>query len=251
MGALHEGHISLLRAARARSGVVVMSIFVNPLQFGPSEDLASYPRNEGADLEIAEREQVDVVFVPSVAEMYPAGATVRVAAGPLGDLLEGRSRPGHFDGVATVVAKLFNIVRPDMAYFGQKDAQQVAVIRALVRDLDMGIDINVCPIVREPDGLALSSRNAYLSPEERTAASGLSVALRHGADHLREHGDPDAAAKEMWRSLSSDPLLIPDYAVAVDPDDMGEPDPGGPILLAVAARVGSTRLIDNFLLEGR
>ena len=249
MGALHEGHRSLLRAARSRSSTyVVLSVFVNPLQFGPSEDLSRYPRDEAGDLEIAEVEGVDLVFVPSVDEMYPAGASTRITVGPIGDVLEGASRPGHFDGVATVVAKLFNIVRPQVAYFGQKDAQQVAVIRAMVRDLDFPLRIQVEPIVREPDGLALSTRNAYLSGSERGAALALSRALNAGAAFLREEDDPDAAAKEMWRVFTAEPEIVADYAVAVDPDDMGRPRAGEPVLLAVAATVGSTRLIDNVLI---
>jgi pantoate--beta-alanine ligase len=252
MGALHEGHLSLLRAARGSTGAVVLSIFVNPLQFGPDEDLARYPRDEAADLAAAEREGIDVVFIPSVEEMYPPGGTVRVSAGPLGDTLEGLSRPGHFEGVATVVAKLFNIVRPDVAFFGQKDAQQVAVIRALVRDLQMDVEIRVCPTVRDSDGLALSSRNEYLSSEQRRSALSLWAALRAGADHLdRDHDDPEGTSKAMWRILAAEDGVTPDYAVAVDPDHMGEPRPGEPVLLAVAARVGATRLIDNVVVERR
>jgi pantoate--beta-alanine ligase len=249
MGALHEGHISLIRAARESSDLVVLSIFVNPLQFAPSEDLERYPRNERNDLETAERERVEVVFLPAVEEMYPPGATVRVSAGALGEVLEGASRPGHFDGVATVVAKLFNIVRPDVAVFGQKDAQQVAVVRSLVRDLDMRIEIQVGPTVREPDGLALSSRNVYLSTGERVSALSLWRALQAASAHLAREDDPEAAAKEMWSLLTAEAGVEPDYAAAVDPDDMGPPRPGRPVLLAVAARVGSTRLIDNVLLE--
>ncbi|MQA99363.1 MAG: pantoate--beta-alanine ligase [Actinobacteria bacterium] len=249
MGALHEGHLSLIRLARETCDVVVLSIFVNPLQFSPSEDLDKYPRDEHRDLEKAERERVDVVFLPSVEEMYPPGATVRVSAGELGEILEGASRPGHFDGVATVVTKLFNVVRPDVAVFGQKDAQQVAVVRSLVRDLDIGIEILVGPTVREPDGLALSSRNVYLSPEQRGSALSLWRALQAGVRRLNGDADPEAAAKEMWAELTADGGVQPDYAVAVDPRDMGPPRPGGPILLAVAARVGPTRLIDNVLYE--
>jgi pantoate--beta-alanine ligase len=250
MGALHEGHLSLIRVARETCDVVVLSIFVNPLQFSPSEDLDEYPRDEHRDLEKAERERVDVVFLPSVEEMYPPGATVRVSAGALGEILEGASRPGHFDGVATVVTKLFNVIRPDVAAFGQKDAQQVAVVRSLVRDLDIGIEIHVGPTVREPDGLALSSRNVYLSREQRASALSLWRALGAGVRRLDRDADPEAAAKEMWAELTADVGVQPDYAVAVDPQDMGPPRPGSPILLAVAARVGPTRLIDNVLYEG-
>jgi pantoate--beta-alanine ligase len=249
MGALHEGHLSLVRAARESCDVVVLSIFVNPLQFSPSEDLNKYPRDERRDLETAKRERVDVVFLPSVDEMYPPDATVRVSAGALGEIHEGASRPGHFDGVATVVAKLFNIVRPDVAIFGQKDAQQVAVVRSLVRDLDMDIDIRVGPTVREPDGLAISSRNVYLSSEERASALSLWRALQRGVARLSRDDDPEMAAEEMWAVLTASSRVEPDYAVAVDPGDMGPPRPERPVLLAVAARVGSTRLIDNVLFE--
>ena len=249
MGALHQGHLSLVRAARDTCDVVVLSIFVNPLQFGPSEDFSRYPRDERSDLGAARSVGVDIAFLPSVEEMYPPGAETRVVVGALGDVLEGASRPGHFDGVATVVTKLFSIVEPNVAFFGQKDAQQVAVIKALVRDLAIDVEIDVRPIVRESDGLALSSRNAYLGTDERPSALSLSYALRAGTAHLELGGEPQAAAKEMWRVLMADPSVVADYAVAVDPDDMGEPRPGRPVLLAVAARIGTTRLIDNVLFE--
>lgn len=249
MGALHEGHLSLVRAARAASDVVVMSIFVNPLQFGEGEDFGIYPRDEAADLARARAEGVDVVFAPSLEEMYPEGRTTTVTVGHLGLTLEGEARPGHFDGVATVVAKLFNMVQPDSAFFGQKDAQQVAVVRRMVTDLSLPVEIVVCPTVREPDGLAMSSRNAYLTTEERTSAAALYRALRGGAGVLESHGDPERAAKEVWEVLSSAEGVIPEYAAAVDPDTFSLPEPGRPVLLALAARVGPARLIDNLLVS--
>lgn len=245
MGALHEGHLSLMRVARSVSDFVVLSVFVNPLQFGPEEDLAAYPRDEQRDMELARGEGVDLVFLPTVAEMYPAGRETSVTVGSLGSMLEGADRPGHFDGVATVVAKLFNLVQPDVAVFGQKDAQQVAVIHQLVRDLSFDIEIVVAPTVREPDGLALSSRNSYLSADERRPATALYEALRAGAGVLDE--DTALAEKTMWEVLA-DRGLEPSYARAVDPTTFGPPTPGNPVLLVVAARLGTTRLIDNLLV---
>jgi pantoate--beta-alanine ligase len=247
MGALHDGHLSLVRAARARSRVVVMSIFVNPLQFGPREDLASYPRSESRDLELATRAGVDLVFIPSVEEMYPAGAATTISAGPLGEVLEGADRPGHFDGVATVVAKLFNLVEPDFTFFGQKDAQQVAVVRQLVRDLSYDVELVVCPTVREPDGLALSSRNAYLSPEDRERATALHRALELGLSVRADEGD-EAAEKRMWDLLVAEGVQ-PSYARVVDPDTFGPARPGRSALVVVAAHLGATRLIDNLLAD--
>jgi pantoate--beta-alanine ligase len=249
MGALHEGHLSLVRAARARSDVVVVSIFVNPLQFGRNEDLDAYPRDEEGDLRLLEAEKVDLVFLPARREMYRRGRSTRVRVSRVTEVLEGEHRPGHFEGVATAVAKLFNIVAPDVAFFGQKDAQQVAVIRRMVRDLDFDLEIAVCPIVREPDGLAMSSRNAYLSADQRRDASVLHRALRKGADAFRTAGSPAEAEEAMGRELASAPQVEVDYAVACDPDDFGRPRSGRPVLLAVAARLGTTRLIDNILLN--
>jgi pantoate--beta-alanine ligase len=249
MGALHEGHLSLVRAARARADVVAVSIFVNPLQFGRNEDLDAYPRDEEGDLRLLEAEKVDLVFLPTRDEMYRPGRSTRVRVSGVTEVLEGAHRPGHFEGVATAVAKLFNIVGPDVAFFGQKDAQQVAVIRRMVRDLDFDLEIAVCPIVREPDGLAMSSRNAYLSDDQRRDASVLYRALRGGADAFRSVRDPAAAEAAMHRELASVPGVRVDYAVACDPDDFGRARPGRPVLLAVAARVGTTRLIDNILLN--
>lgn len=246
MGALHEGHLSLVELARAREDVVVMSIFVNPTQFGPNEDLASYPRDEARDLALAEAAGVDVVFLPAVDDMYPPGDDTRISVGSLATILEGEDRSGHFDGVCTVVAKLFNIVYPHRAYFGQKDAQQVAVVKKMVADLAFPIEIVVGPTLREPDGLALSSRNAYLSSEERARANVIHTALQRGREVLRAEG-PDAAEKAMWELLVASDLQ-PSYARAVDPDTFAPPTDGGPALLAIAARLGRTRLIDNLLI---
>src|SRR5829696_7821343 len=185
MGYLHEGHLSLIRRAREESATVVVSIFVNPLQFGPGEDYGRYPRTLAADLDVCRDDGVDLVFVPSVSDLYPPGRSVTVSAGPVGAGFEGRARPGHFDGVLTVVAKLFTLVRPDVAIFGQKDAQQLACVRRMVLDLIAAVEIVSAPIIREPDGLAMSSRNRYLSPEERRRALALSGALRAGAEYSR------------------------------------------------------------------
>ena len=246
MGALHEGHLSLVRAARSADDVVVVSIFVNPLQFAPNEDYASYPRDETRDLALAEEEKVDLVFVPSGEEMYPGGASTVVDVGPLGNIVEGEMRPGHFRGVATIVAKLFHLVQPTRAYFGQKDAQQVAVIKRMVTDLWFPVEIVVCPTVRDGDGLALSSRNAYLSEEERRTATTLWRALVAGREAWEREGRPDAAEAAMRALLAEQPLDL-DYARAVDPNTFGAPD-AGCALLVVAARVGRTRLIDNLLV---
>jgi pantoate--beta-alanine ligase len=230
MGALHDGHVALLRAARAENETVVMSLFVNPAQFDEEQDLAAYPRDEARDLEVAEREGVDVVLAPDAEELYPPGFTTWVDPGETG--AEGAARPGHFRGVATVCLKLFNLVRPERAYFGQKDAQQVAVMRRLVRDLNVPVEICVVPTVRDPDGLALSSRNARLSAEERERALGLPRALASAAGAP----DPVAAARGSLNGLE------PDYVELLELGDAR--------VLAAAIRVGSTRLIDNVLLEG-
>jgi pantoate--beta-alanine ligase len=247
MGALHDGHLSLVRVGRARADIVVLSIFVNPLQFGPGEDLQRYPRDEEGDTRLATEAGVDICFLPSVDEMYPEGRSTTVSVGDLGATLEGADRPGHFDGVATVVAKLFNIVAPDVAVFGQKDAQQVAVIRQMVRDLSFDIEIVVAPTIRESDGLALSSRNAYLSQTDRDRATALHRALLEGERALEREG-PEIAEKRMWEVLINEDLE-PSYAKAVDPVTLGPPDPEGPVLLLIAARVGATRLIDNLLVD--
>ena len=248
MGFLHDGHLSLMHRAREENERVAVSIFVNPLQFGPSEDLEAYPRDEARDLDLCERAGVDVVFAPSVEEMYPEGRATSVTVEGITDSLEGAARPGHFDGVATVVAKLFNIVRPDRAYFGQKDAQQVAVIRRMIADLSCGIELVVCPTIRETDGLAMSSRNSYLDGDERQRAVALFNALREGQAELEATKEPSAAEERMWLALSATDGIVPEYAAAVDPDDFG-PVRGPRVLLAVAARVGPARLIDNMLVE--
>ena len=250
MGALHEGHLSLVRAARAASDVVAASIFVNPTQFGPNEDLAKYPRSFQRDCEMLEREGLAFVFAPSVEEMYPAGAVTWVTVEELSGKLDGRSRPGHFRGVTTVVAKLFHITEPDKAFFGQKDAAQVAIIRRMVRDLNLPVEIMVCPIVREADGLAMSSRNAYLSPDERRQALVLNRSLLR-VQELGGAGERDAtrlvaAGREEFARESAVRL---DYFEVVDPETL---DPVANVsrgaLVAVAAYVGATRLIDNVLL---
>jgi pantoate--beta-alanine ligase len=234
MGAFHDGHVALFRAARADSEHVVVSLFVNPAQFGPHEDLERYPRDERRDAEVAAAAGVDVLFVPSAAELYPAGFDTWVEVGNAG--AEGEARPGHFRGVATVCLKLFNIVRPDVAYFGQKDAQQAVVLRRMVRDLDLELRLRILPTIRDDDGLALSSRNAYLSAEERRRARTLPRALEAGRDAFRAGGDPVAAARAALNGVE------PDY---VDVLELGDAK-----LLTAAARVGSTRLIDNVVLEG-
>jgi pantoate--beta-alanine ligase len=236
MGAFHAGHLALFAAAREENVLVVASLFVNPAQFGPAEDLDRYPRDEERDATLAEEAGVDVLFAPSVDEMYPDGYGTWVDVGELGTRLEGEFRPDHFRGVATVCLKLFNIVRPDRAYFGQKDAQQAAVLKQLARDLNLDLDIRVVPTVREEDGLALSSRNAYLSPEEREAALTLPRSLWAGRDAFLTGSDP---AKEAERFLNS---LDVDYIEVADLD--------GQKVLAAAVRVGKTRLIDNVILEG-
>lgn len=250
MGFLHEGHLQLMRRAKADGGALAASIFVNPAQFGPGEDLSRYPRDLQRDLKLLETEGVDLVFTPQPAEVYPSGFTSRVDVGPLAERLDGAARPGHFSGVATVVAKLFNMVQPQRAFFGQKDAQQVAVIRRMVGDLDVPVSLVVVPTVREPDGLALSSRNVYLAPEERRAAAVLSRALRIAQSRFSD-GERDAAAlrRLMAGVLAEEPLARPDYVAVADPTTFLEPDtaePGAVALLAV--RFGSTRLIDNAVL---
>jgi pantoate--beta-alanine ligase len=249
MGALHEGHLSLLRRARDLADVVVLSIFVNPLQFGAGEDLASYPRDEAADLVAAEDAKADVVFIPTAAEIYPESSVPTVETGPLGDVLEGAERPGHFAGVATVVARLFALVQPDIAIFGQKDAQQVAVVKQMVRDLGLDVAIEVAATVRAEDGVALSSRNAYLTAAERAHATALWRALQRGAADLEAGRDPRAAERSMLEVLTAEDDVEPGYTVAVDPDSFAPKEGPGPVLLLVTARVGTTRLIDNLLVQ--
>jgi pantoate--beta-alanine ligase len=250
MGALHAGHISLVSAARAQCDVVAASIFVNPKQFGPNEDFAKYPRTFDQDCALFEAEGVALVFAPQPEEMYPVGGTTFVEVEGVGDRLDGRLRPGHFRGVATVVAKLFHIVGPDKAFFGQKDAAQVAVLRSMVRDLNFDLELVVCPTVREPDGLALSSRNRYLSADERVRALVLSRALNVIADAYRAGQKDVARLLEAGRSvLATEPDVRIDYLEIVNADTLlplAEAAAGA--LVAVAAQVGSTRLIDNTTL---
>jgi len=250
MGALHEGHLSLVRAAQKRSGAVAVSLFVNPTQFGPHEDLAKYPRDFERDRELLEKEGVAFLFAPAVEEMYPAGGGTFVTVEGLSDRLDGKSRPGHFRGVTTVVAKLFHIIEPECAFFGQKDAAQVAVIRRMVRDLDLPIEIVVCPIVREPDGLAMSSRNLYLNPEQRQAALVLSRSLRAVEERFRSGEKCAAALVEMGKNvIAQGPSVRLDYYEIVDPETLlSSEEVRSPALVAVAAFVGTTRLIDNVVL---
>ncbi|SDY11730.1 pantothenate synthetase [Micromonospora pattaloongensis] len=245
MGALHEGHAALLRAARDRADHVIVTIFVNPLQFGPTEDFDRYPRTLDADLELCQREGAALVFAPSAQEMYPAGEpAVRVNPGPLGERLEGASRPGFFHGVLTVVLKLLQLTRPDLAFFGEKDYQQLALIRLMVRDLEVPVEIVGVPTVREPDGLALSSRNRYLSAPERQAALSLSAALRAGAAAAGRGAGAEAAIAAAREAFDGVEGVEVDYLVLTDPD-LGPAPGSGPARLLVAARVGTTRLIDN------
>jgi pantoate--beta-alanine ligase len=246
MGALHDGHRSLIKLAKTRGDVVVVSIFVNPLQFGPGEDYARYPRPLEDDLQVCEADGVDIVLVPSVAELYPAGRQVTVDAGALGSVLEGHSRPGHFNGVLTVVLKLFNIIRPQVAVFGEKDAQQLACIQRMVIDLNLAVEIVGAPIVREPDGLALSSRNVFLSVSERAVARSLSAALEKAATQGSVRS-ARAAANEVLDRAEAEPCFELDYATIVNPATFAEvpDDHVGLATFVVAARVGGTRLIDN------
>jgi len=250
MGALHAGHRSLLAAARAGNDLVVASVFVNPLQFGPAEDLAAYPRDRAADLAVLASEGVDLAFLPPDEEMWPVPPDIRLAVGSLAERLEGLARPGHLDGVATVVAKLLHLVGPSRAYFGQKDAQQLAVVRRMVADLAFPNQIVACPTVREPDGLAVSSRNAYLSPEERRRATALYRALGAGRAVFEAGGLDPAAVEAAARDLLEDALGVePDYVALVDPatfEPVKQAEPGQ--VLATAARVGRARLIDNVIL---
>src|SRR4051812_37826878 len=243
MGALHEGHRTLVRAARERAGSVVVSVFVNPTQFGPGEDFDRYPRTWDADLAALAEEGADAVFHPSVEEVYPPGSLgVSVHPGPLGGVLEGAVRPGHFAGVLTVVAKLFGLTRPDLAFFGEKDYQQLTLIRSMARELALGPEVLGVPTVREDDGMALSSRNRYLSPEQRATAAALSRALCAGAAAGPQGAD--AALTAARAVLATAPELVPDYLELTDPD-LGSAPAAGPARLLVAARAGATRLLDN------
>jgi pantoate--beta-alanine ligase len=250
MGALHQGHRSLIKLARSVGEVVAVSIFVNPLQFGPGEDYARYPRPLEDDLEVCEAEGVDVVLVPSVTDLYPPGRQVTLDAGALGSGLEGQSRPGHFNGVLTVVLKLFNIIRPQMAIFGEKDAQQLACIQRMVADLNIPVKIVAAPIVREPDGLAISSRNVFLTATERAVARSISAALEKAAT---QNSVPSAraAAYEVLDRAEAEPCFELDYATIVNATTFAEvpDDHVGPATFVVAARVGGTRLIDNMIIN--
>jgi pantoate--beta-alanine ligase len=251
MGALHAGHVSLMQAARRDTGYVVVSIFVNPIQFGPNEDLSRYPRPLERDLEICRQQSVDLVFAPAVETIYPPEFRTFVEVSTLGDTLCGPSRPGHFRGVATVVLKLFNIVQPDIAYFGQKDGQQARTIRQMVRDLDVPVSISICPTVREADGLALSSRNQYLTPEQRRQANVLFRALQE-TKALIEAGerDPATACAALRQRIESVPDAVIDYTEVVDAESMHPQEAlREEVMLAVAVKFGTTRLIDNVLVD--
>jgi pantoate--beta-alanine ligase len=250
MGALHEGHLSLVRAAKASCDIVAASIFVNPKQFGPTEDFGTYPRTFEHDRALLEKEGVELLFAPRVEEMYPPGAVTWVTVEELSSKLDGRSRPGHFRGVTTVVSKLFHIVEPNSAFFGQKDAAQIAILRRMVRDLNFPVEIVVCPIVREPDGLAMSSRNAYLDSQQRKRALVLHRALMR-VKNLADQGEHNAAKllASAREELASEPVVQLDYLEIVDPDSLDAvKDISKGAVLAVAAFVGSTRLIDNLVL---
>ena len=251
MGALHEGHLSLVRAARAKSDMVAVSIFVNPTQFGPNEDFARYPRDLDRDCALLEKEGVDLVFAPSTEQMYPKGAVTWVTVEGMSDRLCGRTRPGHFRGVTTVVSKLFHIIEPDTAFFGQKDAAQVAIIRRMVRDLNFPIKIEVCPIMREADGLALSSRNAYLSAEEREPALILYRSLLDVKGRFKGgERDADRLITAGKNTFAGEAAARLDYFEIVDPETLeAVTSITHPSLAAVAAFVGRTRLIDNLILE--
>jgi pantoate--beta-alanine ligase len=242
MGALHAGHLSLVESARAENSRVIVSIFVNPIQFGLGEDFQRYPRDPDRDAELLQRTGINAIYRPSVDVMYPAGSNTRVHVSGVSELFEGTARPGHFEGVATVVTKLFAATEPDRAYFGQKDAQQVAVVKRLARDLDLPVAICVCPTVREADGLALSSRNAYLSPDERAAAVSLSSALGlAAAAYLKGERRPEQLRRTLQERVEAEPLAKVEYADLVDPETFRAPGS----LAVLAVRVGSTRLIDN------
>jgi len=251
MGYLHEGHLALVRQARAENPSVVVSIFVNPTQFGPQEDFKNYPRDTQHDLVLLEKEKNDIVFMPSVDEMHPARFSSWVEVGKVTERLEGAARPGHFRGVTTIVAKLFNIVEPTRAYFGQKDAQQAIVIKKMVADLNMNLEVITIPTVREPDGLAMSSRNAYLNPDERQAALVLYQALSL-AQQLWSQGEKDAEQirQEMLALIQKQPLADIDYVSIANAETLDELDTiSPPALVSLAVRIGKTRLIDNIVLD--
>ena len=244
MGALHAGHMALVEAAKRSGDRIVASIFVNPRQFGPNEDFDQYPRKELTDSAMLSKAGVDLLWIPPVEAMYPAGFATNVSVAGVSELLDGAHRPGHFDGVATVVAKLFNQVRPDIALFGEKDFQQLAVIRRMAADLDMGVEIQGVPTQRDDDGLALSSRNAYLMPEDRARAVALPRALGAAERAIAEGGDPETALAQARESLAAVGFEV-DYVALVDAETLGDPAPGRPLRLLAATRIGGTRLIDN------
>jgi pantoate--beta-alanine ligase len=253
MGALHQGHLSLVRTARAQSDVVIVSVFVNPRQFGPAEDFSRYPREPEKDAAMLASEKTDYLFLPSVEEMYPPGATSWVSVEGLSEKLDGRSRPGHFHGVTTVVAKLFNIVQPDLAFFGQKDAAQVAIVNKMVCDLNFDVRIVVCPIVREADGLAMSSRNAYLNPEQRKQALVLYRSLMR-VQMLADRGESSSSRLKVAgeQVMAEEPAVKLDYFEIVDRATLDPvADISGGALIAVAAYAGNTRLIDNIVFHGK
>lgn len=251
MGAMHEGHLSLIRAARQACDFVAVSIFVNPTQFGPHEDLDRYPRPFEADLRACAEEGVDLVFHPCVETIYPPGSSTIVEVEGLSQILEGKYRPGHFRGVTTVVLKLFNIVAPDVAYFGRKDYQQQLIIRRMCRELCLPMTIETCPTVRESDGLALSSRNVYLNDEERQTALTLSRCLQHACDLIRQgETDLDRVRLQMREQIAAVPEIDLDYTTVADAESLAETNrANGPLVALIAARVGNTRLIDNMLME--
>lgn len=251
MGYLHEGHLSLIRAARQKAGATVASIFVNPAQFGPAEDFKAYPQNLERDAAMLDREEVDFLFHPSAEEMYPKGQRTYVEVPDLQDKLCGRFRPGHFRGVCTVVLKLFEIVRPDVAFFGQKDAQQAIILQRMVRDLNLDIRLEILPIVREADGLAMSSRNSYLSPAERQAARILSGSLREAEERIRRgERNSDALLARMREMIGRESLTRIDYVEAVETDNLNPvTEIGNGTLIALAVFIGQTRLIDNLIVR--
>jgi pantoate--beta-alanine ligase len=251
MGALHKGHLSLIRHSKNENDVTVVSIFVNPSQFGPEEDFKQYPEDIAGDLKKLDSIKVDAVFTPDNKEMYPEGLTVSVRVGHVGEILCGASRPRHFDGVATIVARLFNTIQPHRSYFGQKDYQQSVVIKKLVADQNFDIDIIVCPTVREPDGLAMSSRNSYLNREQRKTAAILYKTLKHG-EYLIKKGVEDAVQvkKEMENTLKSEPMAKIDYIEIVDPWNLDEVKKvKKPVAVCLAVKIGTTRLIDNLIIQ--
>ncbi|MFC1901221.1 pantoate--beta-alanine ligase [Chloroflexota bacterium] len=251
MGYLHEGHISLVKQAREENPTIAASIYVNPTQFGPGEDFESYPRNTERDLSMLEKENTDIVFMPTGEDMYPPKYDSWVDVGDITQRLEGASRPTHFRGVTTIVNKLFNIVQPTKAYFGQKDAQQLAVIKKMVKDLNMNLEVIACPTIREPDGLAMSSRNSYLKPDERKAAAVLYQSLKL-AEQLYKQGEKDAEKirREMTELISKQPLTNIDYVSIADNETLEElAEVKSPVLVSLAVKIGKPRLIDNIVLK--